>query len=80
MALQQIFYGAPGTGKSYEVNSITKKNRYATIRTTFHPDSDYSTFVGAYKPTMADAPVYGAQGVEIAKEKRITYTFVKQAF
>ncbi len=25
-------------------------------------------------------PVYGAQGVEIAKEKRITYTFVKQAF
>lgn len=80
MALQQIFYGAPGTGKSYEVNSITKKNRYATIRTTFHPDSDYSTFVGAYKPTMADAPVYGAQGFEIAKEKRITYTFVKQAF
>lgn len=80
MALQQIFYGAPGTGKSYEVNSITKKNRYATIRTTFHPDSDYSTFVGAYKPTMVDAPVYGAQGFEIAKEKRITYTLLNRHF
>ncbi len=29
---------------------------------------------------MEETPVYGAQGVEVAKEKRITYTFVKQAF
>lgn len=77
-SLQQIFYGAPGTGKSYEINDLTKV--YSTIRTTFHPDSDYSTFVGAYKPTMEETPVYGAQGFEVAKEKRITYTFVKQAF
>lgn len=76
--LQQIYYGAPGTGKSHEINDLTKL--YSTIRTTFHPDSDYSTFVGAYKPTMEETPVYGAQGVEVAKEKRITYTFVKQAF
>ena len=78
MALQQIFYGAPGTGKSYEINDLTKP--YSTIRTTFHPDSDYSTFVGAYKPVMEETPVYGAQGVEVAKEKRITYSYVKQAF
>ncbi|MDU5343749.1 MAG: AAA family ATPase [Prevotella bivia] len=78
LALQQIYYGAPGTGKSYEINDLTKA--YSTIRTTFHPDSDYSTFVGAYKPTMEETPVYGAQGFEVAKEKRITYTFVKQAF
>lgn len=77
-SLQQIYYGAPGTGKSFDVNNITKG--YSTIRTTFHPDSDYSTFVGAYKPTMEETPVYGAQGVEVAKEKRITYTYVKQAF
>lgn len=76
--LQQIYYGAPGTGKSFDVNNITKG--YSTIRTTFHPDSDYSTFVGAYKPTMEETPVYGAQGVEVAKEKRITYTYIKQAF
>ena len=78
LALQQIFNGAPGTGKSYEINDLTKP--YSTIRTTFHPDSDYSTFVGAYKPVMEETPVYGAQGVEVAKEKRITYSYVKQAF
>ena len=78
LALQQIFYGAPGTGKSYEIHDLTKP--YSTIRTTFHPDSDYSTFVGAYKPVMEETPVYGAQGVEVAKEKRITYSYVKQAF
>lgn len=52
---QQIFYGAPGTGKSHkvkeflELNKVPKENIF---RTTFHPDSDYSTFVGTYKPIM----------------------------
>ena len=50
--LQQIFYGAPGTGKSHAVKERTEGE--TVIRTTFHPDSDYSTFVGAYKPTMTD--------------------------
>lgn len=66
MPLQQIYYGAPGTGKSYAIDNYTQVGGYAAIRTTFHPDSDYSTFVGAYKPTMKDG--------------RITYSFVKQAF
>lgn len=80
---QQIYYGAPGTGKSYNIDSITKQ--YKVIRTTFHPDSDYSTFVGAYKPTMSEGKVYGAQGPlqengkDILDEK-ISYRFVKQAF
>lgn len=50
---QIIFYGAPGTGKSHKIKAqlegVSKENIF---RTTFHPDSDYSTFVGAYKPTM----------------------------
>ena len=46
--LQVIYFGAPGTGKSYAVELITNNNN--SIRTTFHPDSDYSTFVGCYKP------------------------------
>ena len=51
--LQQIFYGAPGTGKSHKVNKEIQNTANALVfRTTFHPDSDYSTFVGAYKPTM----------------------------
>lgn len=49
--LQVIYYGAPGTGKSYKIKSLDK-NGAKPIRTTFHPDSDYSTFVGAYKPSM----------------------------
>lgn len=87
--LQQIYYGAPGTGKSYEIDQITKV--YGAIRTTFHPDSDYSSFVGAYKPTMEEVemqivPVVVAGGITLDtnkgtyKEKRITYKFVKQAF
>lgn len=57
ISFQQIFYGAPGTGKSHSikddaaVKEAQKKN--LVFRTTFHPDSDYSTFVGCYKPTKA---------------------------
>lgn len=78
--LQQIYYGAPGTGKSFDVNNITKG--YSTIRTTFHPDSDYSTFVGAYKPTMRTVALRDSSGhiVEGVQEERIVYTYVKQAF
>lgn len=78
--LQQIYYGAPGTGKSYEINNFTKI--YSTIRTTFHPDSDYSTFVGAYKPVMQKVDLRDLSGhiVEGVQEDRIVYTFVKQAF
>lgn len=50
LPLQQIFFGAPGTGKSFFIKEYTKGA--SVIRTTFHPDSDYSTFVGAYKPTI----------------------------
>ena len=90
--LQQIFYGAPGTGKSREIKEQTKDDD-TVIRTTFHPDSDYSTFVGCYKPTMSDKPkpIYGfdANGntVEakdstgaIVEERKIEYKFVQQAF
>ena len=49
---QIIYYGAPGTGKSHKIKEklagVSKENIF---RTTFHPDSDYSTFVGAYKPS-----------------------------
>lgn len=58
---QTIFYGAPGTGKSYKTNEVAKK--YSTIRTTFHPDSDYSTFVGAYKPTTIKSKSYGLNSI-----------------
>lgn len=58
-SLQQIYFGAPGTGKSHSINEITKQMPKENVyRTTFHPDSDYSTFVGCYKPTKEkNAPI-----------------------
>ena len=47
---QLITYGAPGTGKSYKIDMCTNESN--SIRVTFHPDTDYAAFVGAYKPTM----------------------------
>ena len=49
---QTIFFGSPGTGKSWTVqHNVLKdvKDDYI-FRTTFQPDTDYSTFVGCYKP------------------------------
>ena len=84
LPLQQIFFGAPGTSKSYTIKKMTKGKE--VIRTTFHPDSDYSTFVGAYKPTSIEVPVRDVTGkiiIENGKqvtENRIVYEFVEQAF
>lgn len=85
---QQIFYGAPGTGKSYTINETT--GHEDVVRTTFHPDSDYSTFVGAYKPTTIEETVMtviGTKAVPVEdengnkrKESKIVYEFVAQAF
>ena len=61
LPLQQIYYGAPGTGKSNEIKVLTglgkngiRFSKDFTFRTTFHPDSDYSSFIGAYKPYWSD--------------------------
>lgn len=78
MPLQQIFYGAPGTGKSFKIKRDTKNQ--SKIRTTFHPDSDYSIFVGCYKPTMNEDVKYDKEGNEKSCTKQIEYAFVAQAF
>ena len=79
---QLIFYGAPGTGKSHTIKEQTEGED--VVRTTFHPDTDYSTFVGTYKPTTEYAPILaiiGDKAVETGRlEKRISYEFVCQAF
>lgn len=59
-SIQVIYYGAPGTGKSHEVKKKTGEllgngkevDLPNVFRTTFHPDTDYSAFVGCYKPCM----------------------------
>lgn len=90
--LQVIYYGAPGTGKSFTIDDMTDDNN--SVRTTFHPDSDYASFVGAYKPTMEDIPISatyqtkeGSYGEYLTKtekhpgtERKIVYKYVPQAF
>ncbi|WP_290203276.1 hypothetical protein [Bacteroides acidifaciens] len=86
--LQVIYYGAPGTGKSFTIDDKTDDEN--SVRTTFHPDSDYASFVGAYKPTMEPVPITTFNGTQplYAKpnsdhpgtEKKIVYKYVPQAF
>ena len=80
-AFQIIYYGAPGTGKSHRIKkelkemNVPEKNIF---RTTFHPDSDHSSFVGAYKPTMK--PVADEYKAVVGKDEEIAYSFVPQTF
>lgn len=102
--IQKIYYGCPGTGKSYKVmtetegvdgkltvyfdkdgvyvpdiESVADKSEHTTniFRTTFHPDYDYSTFVGSYKPVMN--PILDEDGKDTGKED-LAYEFVPQVF
>lgn len=86
LSLQQIYYGAPGTGKSKVIKDLTFGEN--VIRTTFHPDSDYASFVGTYKPITEEVVLrdcYGKKVIddetkEVVKEERIAYKFIPQAF
>ena len=84
--LQQIYYGAPGTGKSKAIKDLTFGED--VIRTTFHPDSDYASFVGTYKPITEEVDLRDCNGKKVidedtgkvVKEDRIAYKFIPQAF
>ncbi len=86
LTLQQIYYGAPGTGKSKVIKDLTFGED--VIRTTFHPDSDYASFVGTYKPITEEVVLRDCNGKKVidedtgkvVKEDRIAYKFIPQAF
>lgn len=86
LTLQQIYYGAPGTGKSKAIKDLTFGED--VIRTTFHPDSDYASFVGTYKPITEEVDLRDCNGKKVideetgkvVKEDRIAYKFIPQAF
>lgn len=98
---QKIYYGCPGTGKSFKIKENTegldgesavyfdeygkkiptpdtKEERIGknsnVFRTTFHPDYDYATFVGSYKPIMTP------KKNQDNGEKELEYAFVPQVF
>lgn len=65
----KIYFGAPGTGKSYILNKHKDDLLYDLDnyeRVTFHPDYTYGNFVGSYKP--------------ISEEGSIKYEFVPGPF
>lgn len=67
-----IYYGAPGTGKSYKVDQIIKDlDKQFYERVTFHPEYDNASFIGGYKPVS----VKDEDGNDVIK-----YEFVPQAF
>lgn len=84
--LQKIYYGAPGTGKSHEVKRQTGERLESgeevdlpnVFRTTFHPDTDYASFVGCYKPAMQ--PTSKEEKTLTGKDEEIVYSFVPQVF
>lgn len=86
LTIQQIYYGAPGTGKSKAIKDLTFGED--VIRTTFHPDSDYASFVGTYKPITEEVVLRDCNGKKVidedtgkvVKEDRIAYKFIPQAF
>lgn len=61
MPRQRIFFGAPGTGKSYSLNeeakSLVGNENNQIERVTFHPDYTYANFVGSYKPIMKQSNI-----------------------
>lgn len=52
---QLIYYGAPGTGKSHEVNQLVRDTEI--IRVTIHPEYSYSDFIGQVLPYVSNGDV-----------------------
>lgn len=76
---EYIVYFDDKGDKIGDVDAFPDKSKITCniFRTTFHPDYDYSTFVGSYKPVMI--PEVDATGKETGKEE-LAYEFVPQVF
>ncbi|MGI6535097.1 MAG: McrB family protein [Eggerthellaceae bacterium] len=76
-----IFFGAPGTGKSYQLNQLAHRDFVdgCIRRVTFYPDYTYSQFVGSFKPVTRYADPKDDE--PSSKEKPyISYEFVPGPF
>ncbi|MBJ8189672.1 AAA family ATPase [Bacillus cereus] len=75
---QYIYFGAPGTGKSYQLAIDSQWFEGKVERVTFHPNMSYGQFVGAFKPFPTKIPVREINGKPVLEEK-ITYKFIPGA-
>ena len=67
-----IYYGVPGTGKSYAIDKMLQEiDKSCIYRVTFHPEFTYNDFIGQLLPTV----------VKTGENKGdITYSFQKGPF
>lgn len=88
-----IYFGAPGTGKSFKLNEAVIAKRGADgrpiaegqegvsldyERVTFYPTYSYAQFVGCYKPVMV--PVADKNSTNVTGNEEIAYKFVPGPF
>lgn len=67
-----IYYGVPGTGKSYAIDQLLKEVKNENkFRITFHPEYTYNDFIGQLLPTIIK---------EGEHKGDITYSFQKGPF
>lgn len=72
--MQKIYYGAPGTGKSYAIDKYLRERAIPEeriFRVTFHPDYTYNDFTGQLLPTVK---------ITSDGKKTITYEYKKGVF
>tara|TARA_B100000073_G_C23720899_1_gene567623 strand:- start:176 stop:1468 length:1293 start_codon:yes stop_codon:yes gene_type:complete len=78
-----IYFGAPGTGKSFHIEETTKNQK--VFRTMFHEEYSYFDFIGQYKPIVSEKSSQGnylnARGKLIqSKEPIILYDYIAGCF
>lgn len=73
-AVNEIYYGTPGCGKSFEVNKKYVNDDNIVIRTVFHPEYSNSDFVGQIVPVLTEIDEEGK------KVKKITYEYKNGPF
>lgn len=68
----KLFYGVPGSGKSYYIKHQYSLNENNSMRVVFHPDYTYSDFVGQILPKISKD--------ENGSENRLEYKFTPGPF
>lgn len=82
VGVNKIYFGAPGTGKSFRIEKYIQNNGIKmyqessghpnVFRTTLHPEYSYNDFTGQVMPSIEKS--------ENGKEKKITYNYYEQIF
>lgn len=80
--INRIYFGAPGTGKSYGIKKFIRENGIPdyddkmdhpnVFRTSLHPEFGYSDFIGQVMPVV--------KKTDVIEEASITYEFTPQVF